>query len=155
MHWLITALAITVISITPQERTQLQTACAGIAATVDGGVATDEECLVELARMQAIDLVGKRGKRAKDQEIRNAKSASEGQLRQDWLSTLDIAVCGDAELDAGEECDPGRGNFDDITPDVGCRTSCLDPYCGDRVIDTGEACDPPGPNCTPSCVLIP
>jgi cysteine-rich repeat protein len=66
-------------------------------------------------------------------------------------------LCGDAVVQAGEECDHGvnDGSYG------GCTPSCtLGPRCGDALLQPGEECDH-GVNdgsyggCTPSCTLGP
>lgn len=44
--------------------------------------------------------------------------------------------CGDAVLDAGEECDDGN-----LVEDDGCNTRCLLPACGDGTRQGAEECD--------------
>ena len=46
------------------------------------------------------------------------------------------AVCGDGELDDGEECDDGNSVNDDE-----CRNDCTIPRCGDGNVDPNEECD--------------
>jgi cysteine-rich repeat protein len=54
--------------------------------------------------------------------------------------TLISAFCGNAILNAGEECDKGAENSD--TPNALCRTNCMLPRCGDGIIDSWqESCD--------------
>jgi len=57
---------------------------------------------------------------------------------------LRASLCGNGQLDDGEECDDGPENSDTL-PDH-CRTDCSDPWCGDGVVDPGdgEECEPPG-----------
>ena len=64
--------------------------------------------------------------------------------------------CGDGILQAGEECDKGRGN--DFSPGQ-CRPDCTLPRCGDGIVDPNEQCDDgkgngnePG-KCRATCVL--
>ncbi len=73
---------------------------------------------------------------------------------------LDCLIkCGNAVLDAGEQCDLGvDGNTGEYG---GCRSNCqLGPYCGDGAKNGTEACDD-GKNdgsygtCTPECELAP
>ena len=73
------------------------------------------------------------------------------------------AVCGDAVVTPGEDCDHGAANAPDAY--AGCTTQCKrGPHCGDAVVQTPqEACDdgtnlspysttaPPG--CAPGCKL--
>lgn len=62
-------------------------------------------------------------------------------------------LCGNGELDPGEECDDGAANSN-TAPDA-CRTSCKFARCGDKVVDTGEQCDDgnqvDADACTASC----
>jgi hypothetical protein len=51
----------------------------------------------------------------------------------------DNPVCGNGDIDPGEECDDGAANSD-TAPDA-CRTDCRAAFCGDAVIDSGEVCD--------------
>ena len=46
-------------------------------------------------------------------------------------------VCGDGNVDPGEECDEGEANDDLGT----CTSACLLPVCGDGFLQAGEACD--------------
>ena len=52
---------------------------------------------------------------------------------------LPPGICGDGELNSGEECDDGRLNSD-FEPDA-CRTDCGFAHCGDGVLDGFEVCD--------------
>jgi cysteine-rich repeat protein len=52
---------------------------------------------------------------------------------------LRAGLCGNGQLDDGEECDEGAGNSD--TRPNACRTSCVQASCGDGVVDDGEDCD--------------
>jgi cysteine-rich repeat protein len=53
--------------------------------------------------------------------------------------TQDLARCGDAALDPGEDCDDGLTNSD-VVPNA-CRLDCHLPRCGDGILDSGERCD--------------
>lgn len=81
-------------------------------------------------------------------------------------SACTVSVCGDEIVwaPAGEECDDGIGNVDDVYGK--CTTECLlAPRCGDNVVqqEEGEICDGTddgddengdsysGPPCTPTC----
>jgi hypothetical protein len=57
-------------------------------------------------------------------------------------------LCGNGQMDPGEECDDGPLNSDTV-PDA-CRTGCRRSYCGDGVTDSMEECDG-GPNCDSQC----
>ena len=50
-----------------------------------------------------------------------------------------MAACGDAVVDAGEQCDNGNQNSDSAID--ACRLNCSEARCGDGVTDTGEECD--------------
>jgi len=54
-------------------------------------------------------------------------------------SEAQTAVCGNGQVEPGEECDDGDDNSDIIAN--ACRTNCKLAYCGDDVVDTGEECD--------------
>lgn len=62
--------------------------------------------------------------------------------------------CGNAVLEAGEDCDDGDNNSN--TAADACRTDCTLPRCGDGVQDAGEGCDDQNPvggdGCLPGCV---
>jgi hypothetical protein len=71
-------------------------------------------------------------------------------------STLPSDLCGNDEVDPGEDCDPPGGfcrggcNFVtglcvDFMCSDGC--SCPAPRCGDAYVDPAEECDPPGSAC--------
>jgi len=70
---------------------------------------------------------------------------------------LRAGLCGNGQLDGGEECDDGSANSDTL-PDA-CRTSCVEAFCGDGVVDTGEECDDgnqiDGDGCQSDCTLTP
>ncbi len=55
----------------------------------------------------------------------------------------DCAICGDGDLDEGEECDGGED----------CRADCTRILCGDGILDEGEACDG-GDDCREDCTEI-
>ncbi|MCB9568046.1 MAG: DUF4215 domain-containing protein [Myxococcales bacterium] len=68
-------------------------------------------------------------------------------------------VCGDGNLDAGEECDDGDANG---TARSMCEADCTvkqQGVCGDGNVDVGEECDDgntdPGDGCDASCVIEP
>jgi cysteine-rich repeat protein len=59
-------------------------------------------------------------------------------------------LCGNAQLDAGEECDDGNR-----APADGCNALCkVETACGNGAVERGEACDG-GPCCTNECALAP
>lgn len=49
------------------------------------------------------------------------------------------AGCGDGVVQAGEACDDGASNSDEVAD--ACRTTCVLAACGDGVVDKGEGCD--------------
>ncbi len=65
------------------------------------------------------------------------------------------ALCGDGDVDTGEQCDTGTDNSN-TEPDA-CRTNCRLASCGDGVTDSGEDCDDGDDNgtgaaqCQPDC----
>jgi cysteine-rich repeat protein len=57
-------------------------------------------------------------------------------------------ICGNAKLEAGEECDDGNS----VNTDK-CTAKCYSARCGDGYIQPGEQCDPPGQGlCSAFCV---
>lgn len=66
-------------------------------------------------------------------------------------------ACGNAFVEAGEECDDGANG----DPSDGCRDDCRVPRCGDGVVDRfrGETCDDgnltSGDGCNPFCLVEP
>jgi len=64
-------------------------------------------------------------------------------------------ICGDDQLQPGEDCDDGPANSD--TAIDACRSDCQAAHCGDSVKDTGEACDDgnvtSGDGCDQACVV--
>jgi hypothetical protein len=53
-----------------------------------------------------------------------------------------LPVCGDGELNSGEECDDGDANDDNGA----CTSKCTINVCGDGLVFTGvEDCEEPGP----------
>lgn len=60
------------------------------------------------------------------------------------------SVCGDGQVDIGEECDDGN-DFDDD----GCGHTCIAERCGDGLLQRGESCDDGnvqgGDGCSAAC----
>lgn len=60
------------------------------------------------------------------------------------------SVCGNGQIEAGEECDSGSFAGSDE-----CNSACLRPWCGNGVVDALEECDDGnrivGDSCDPSC----
>ena len=65
--------------------------------------------------------------------------------------------CGNAIIEAGEECDLGLAGNVGAYGQMGCMASCQrSHYCGDGILDAGEQCDPGlsgSPSCTSSCLM--
>lgn len=53
----------------------------------------------------------------------------------------DSLVCGDGELDPGEECDGDAAGGGCVAEKCRPDCSCAEPVCGDGILDVGEACD--------------
>jgi hypothetical protein len=70
---------------------------------------------------------------------RDASADTPPDVGFDATPDLPPGVCGDGELNAGEECDDGRLNSD-LEPDA-CRADCRFAHCGDAVVDDFELCD--------------
>lgn len=65
--------------------------------------------------------------------------------------TSSAPVCGDGNVDPGEECDDGPGNSDSGS----CTSTCAVNVCGDELVGPGESCDDPDPEvCTPECLAV-
>lgn len=62
-------------------------------------------------------------------------------------------ICGDGNLDAGEECDLGANNANESS----CKLDCTLQACGDGFVGMGEACDDGNDvdtdSCTSECAL--
>lgn len=79
-------------------------------------------------------------------------------------TTVNVGICGNGIVDAGEECDvPGQtGEYSTTIAGRQCRPDCRwGPYCGDGILQTqfGEECDD-GTNtdsgfCSADCKVIP
>lgn len=78
------------------------------------------------------------------------KSQSGGESSADGGSSTGGALCGNAIIEAPEECDPPSGDT--------CTKKCRlpKPVCGNELREVGEACDPPnGETCDDECQIIP
>lgn len=68
------------------------------------------------------------------------------------IGAFEVSPCGDATLDAGEECDDGNGADGD-----GCDSNCTLTGCGNGITTAGEECDDgnleDGDCCSSSCEL--
>ncbi len=69
-------------------------------------------------------------------ETRQLKIKLDGSAAIDNLTYCIAPICGDGNLDSGEQCDDGNDNDAD-----GCRNDCTLPSCGDGILDDGEQCD--------------
>ncbi len=58
-------------------------------------------------------------------------------------------LCGNAVVEAGEQCDDGNRN-----PADNCTNSCMRPRCGDAIVHTGEECDDANQDNTDGCTTI-
>ncbi len=80
----------------------------------------------------------------------NSKSRTYAIMVSSFVMALQLSsvaraqVCGDGDLEIGEQCDNGASNSDSV-PDS-CRTDCRTPWCGDTVIDTGVHSYPTTPS---------
>lgn len=69
-------------------------------------------------------------------------------------TTTTVDLCGNHNLDPGEECDDGNHDNGD-----GCDANCTLPGCGNGIRDDGESCDDgdangtPGDPCPAGCVI--
>jgi hypothetical protein len=104
-------------------------------------------CLEEIVRVALIELAIEKKAADRLSETRQLEQQEAIDIRDQWDTVLDLPVCGDSELDAGEECDDGSGNSDTVAD--ACRLGCANAFCGDGVVDTGETCD--GTGCLPDC----
>ncbi|MFZ6184100.1 hypothetical protein [Nannocystis pusilla] len=69
---------------------------------------------------------------------------------------LEPGVCGDGQLNVGEQCDNGPDNG----PDAACSEECVLNTCGDGKVDPGETCDlgpdnGPDNGCSVTCDILP
>ncbi len=106
----------------------------GLKPTVTNGEV--QAAFVMLGIRQMLEAVVRRNE---SDTIRNAVLTRWQGLETAFPNPAPKIVCGDAVLDAGEECDTGASRSD-TTPNA-CRTTCLLAFCGDSVTDTGEICD--------------
>ncbi len=67
-------------------------------------------------------------------------------------------ICGDGNLDPGEECDDGN-NVDGDGCDANCKVELPQAFCGDGNLDPGEECDDgnnvDGDGCSATCTVEP
>jgi cysteine-rich repeat protein len=78
-------------------------------------------------------------------------------------TTINLSVCGNTIVDAGEECDPpGTGVYSQTIAGRQCDAECnFGPYCGDGILQTqfGEECDDgnneSGDFCSATCQIEP
>ncbi len=82
-------------------------------------------------------------------EFKTCKTCCGGEV----TTSCSVAVCGDGNTVAGEECDNGTANSNTV-PDA-CRANCRVAACGDRVVDSAEQCEPPSQGaCDASCAVV-
>lgn len=94
----------------------------------------------ELPTGQKFKLVNRQGIVLAGDPIEGTVSAT---ATKSWL---DPAICGDGNVDPGEECDDGNGSTGD-----GCRPDCSAEVCGDGIVDVGEPCDDGNQNPNDDC----
>ncbi|MFA5625646.1 MAG: DUF4215 domain-containing protein [Bradymonadales bacterium] len=128
------------------------TSCSAICG--DGIIAGDEECDTGLSEQEAV----KQG----CSQCRKSPVCGDGIVEYpehcdppggNCRSNCTYASCGNAELDAGEECDGNAG----LSEGERCLSNCKKSRCGDRFVDkdAGEECDDGNENdqdlCTNAC----
>lgn len=69
----------------------------------------------------------------------NSNNVNENSNTNENENTNSNPVCGNGEVEEGENCDDGAANSD--TEPNACRTDCTLPSCGDGVVDDDEACE--------------
>ncbi len=112
---------------------------------------TRKVCLEEIVRIALIELAIEDVTRSIRESARSEAQTQESTIHGQWPTGLDLALCGDGELDTGEECDDAGTNSDTVAD--ACRTDCLNAFCGDGVLDTGEVCDGT-PFCAGDCLSV-
>jgi hypothetical protein len=76
------------------------------------------------------------------------------ELVPEGAEVVNLVICGDGELEEGEECDDGEGNADANA----CTATCMINVCGDGLLyEDAEQCDEGENNgngfCTAECTL--
>lgn len=89
-----------------------------------------------------------------DYEYVYAEGYSEDFQAVPEYAELDLVVCGDGELEEGEECDDGDANGDNNA----CTSTCTINVCGDGLLyEDAEQCDEGEDNgngfCSDDCTL--
>lgn len=113
-------------------------------ATTDGGITEDTSISdtgasdSEISDTGSTDASTDSG--SADSGTTDSGSADTTEPDAEGDAAVDVGpLCGNGELNEGEECDFADANSD-TEPDV-CRTDCTLPTCGDSVIDSGETCE--------------
>ena len=80
-----------------------------------------------------------------------AANANIGAYTLDILTQLPAPVCGNGQVEAGEQCDDGN-----VVAGDGCSPTCqTEPRCGNGVVEAGEQCDDgnlvAGDGCSAAC----
>ena len=91
-----------------------------------------------------------------DYEYVYAEGQSEDfQWVPDEAEVMNMVICGDGELEEGEECDDGDGNGDTNA----CTSTCTINVCGDGLLyEDAEECDEGENNgsgvCSDECTIV-
>jgi cysteine-rich repeat protein len=108
-----------------------------------GACGSDKQC------KKAAKGLFKENKRRCGTEFKTCKTCCGGEV----TDTCSVAVCGDGNTVAGEECDNGTANSNAV-PDA-CRANCQLAACGDGVVDSAEQCEPPSQGaCDANCAVV-